>query len=119
MVEHRPIMLQVNDTQDLLVEDILMRDAPYWTFWMENVDRAEVRHVSIVNRRRPVSQDRTPHGLVDMSAFNTDGIDVSGSNVHIHDVEIWTQDDCIAVKVCPTYFCSCEVLALLICFTLG
>eukprot|EP00977_Amphora_coffeiformis_P019528 scaffold7349_cov173-Amphora_coffeaeformis.AAC.9 len=32
------------------------------------------------------------------SAFNTDGIDVAGHNIHIHDVSIWTQDDCIAVK---------------------
>ena len=26
------------------------------------------------------------------------GIDVAGHNIHIHDVSIWTQDDCIAVK---------------------
>jgi polygalacturonase len=31
-------------------------------------------------------------------SFNTDGIDVSGHNVHVHDVSIWNQDDCIAVK---------------------
>lgn len=33
-----------------------------------------------------------------MTAFNTDGIDVSGSNVWVHDCDIFVQDDCIAVK---------------------
>lgn len=32
------------------------------------------------------------------SAFNTDGFDVTGKNVWIHDCRIWNQDDCIAVK---------------------
>lgn len=38
------------------------------------------------------------HTLLDASAFNTDGLDVSGRNVWIHDVQIWNQDDCIAIK---------------------
>ena len=33
-----------------------------------------------------------------MTAFNTDGFDVSGRNVWIHDCNVWDQDDCIAVK---------------------
>jgi rhamnogalacturonan hydrolase len=33
-----------------------------------------------------------------MTAFNTDGFDVHGNNVWIHDVDIWAQDDTIAVK---------------------
>ena len=32
------------------------------------------------------------------SAFNTDGFDVTGKNVWIHDCTVWNQDDCIAVK---------------------
>jgi len=36
--------------------------------------------------------------IICSSRFNTDGIDVSGNDVHVHDVDIWTQDDCIAVK---------------------
>jgi polygalacturonase len=31
-------------------------------------------------------------------AFNTDGFDVTGRNVWIHDCKVWNQDDCIAVK---------------------
>ena len=33
-----------------------------------------------------------------MSALNTDGIDITGSDAYIHDTEIWVQDDCISVK---------------------
>ena len=36
--------------------------------------------------------------MYDMTAFNTDGFDISGQNVYIHDCEIWNDDDCIAVK---------------------
>ena len=39
------------------------------------------------------------HGIIDLTAFNTDGFDVSGRNVWIHDCVVWAQDDCIAVKV--------------------
>ena len=38
------------------------------------------------------------HSLMELTAFNTDGFDVSGRDVHIHDCDIWTQDDTIAVK---------------------
>ena len=38
------------------------------------------------------------HDLYDMTAFNTDGFDVAGQDVHIHDCDIWNDDDCIAVK---------------------
>ena len=29
--------------------------------------------------------------VIDMTAFNTDGFDVSGMNVWIHDCQIWNQ----------------------------
>jgi polygalacturonase len=37
--------------------------------------------------------------IIDINkAYNTDGFDVTGTNVHIHDCYIWNQDDCISVK---------------------
>ena len=38
------------------------------------------------------------HDIIDLTAFNTDGFDVSGRNVWIHDCRVWCQDDTIAVK---------------------
>ena len=46
---------------------------------------------------RRTEQDH--HNIIDLTAFNTDGFDVSGRNVWIHDCSVWDQDDCIAVKV--------------------
>lgn len=92
--EHRPVLLQLNLTQHALVEHILLRDAPLYTMSFRDVNHVEVRYMSIVNRRT----QKDGHGLLDLTAFNTDGIDVSGHNVYVHDVDIWNQDDCIAVK---------------------
>ena len=31
------------------------------------------------------------HNVIDLTAFNTDGFDVSGRNVWIHDCTVWNQ----------------------------
>jgi polygalacturonase len=92
--ESRPRLLVFSSVSDLLIERVILQDSPYHTLLLEAVDRVEVRNMSIVARR--TKEDG--HSWIDLSAFNTDGIDVSGHNVHVHDVDIWTQDDCIAVK---------------------
>lgn len=61
------------------------------------MDGVEIRNVKIDSRR---SENVDWHDLFNMSGFNTDGIDVSGRNVHIHHCDIWNQDDTIAVKEC-------------------
>lgn len=40
----------------------------------------------------------TTHDLAELGAFNTDGFDVAGKNVWIHDCTIWNDDDCVCVK---------------------
>lgn len=94
IVESRPRLFKVNTTTDLLIENMVFKDSPYHTVYLEGVENAVVRHVSIVARRT----HSDGHSWIDLSAFNTDGIDVSGRNIHVHDVDIWVQDDCIAVK---------------------
>ena len=40
-----------------------------------------------------------PHSLIALTAFNTDGFDFSHTTgVHVHDCEVWNQDDSVAVK---------------------
>jgi hypothetical protein len=92
--ENRPRLVVFNRTTDLLIENLILQDSPYHTLYLEAVNRVEIRNISIVARRT----ERDGHSWIDLTAFNTDGIDVSGHNVHIHDVDIWVQDDCIAVK---------------------
>lgn len=36
-----------------------------------------------------------------------DGIDIWGSNVHVHDVEVTNRDECVTVKV-SSHFCLCN-----------
>lgn len=92
--ENRPKLINLNNAKNILFEKILFKDSPYWTFDMYNIDGLEVRYCSIDVRR--TTDDG--HGTIDMTAFNTDGFDVSGRNVWIHDSSVWNQDDCLAVK---------------------
>jgi hypothetical protein len=94
LIEFRPDLLVMNRTSNVLIEYLILRDSGLYTMFLLDVDNLEVRYTSIVARR---THD-DGHSLLDLSAFNTDGIDVSGNNVYIHDVDIWNQDDCIAVK---------------------
>merc|ERR1711907_76470 len=71
-----------------------MKDSPYWNFLASNVDGLIIRHSRIDSRRTHYEG----HDLVDLTAFNTDGFDVTGRNIHIHDSEVWNQDDCFDVK---------------------
>ncbi len=94
LIEFRPDLLVLNRTSEVLIEYLIFRDAPLYTLHLHDQDGLEIRYISIVARR---THD-DGHTLFDLSAFNTDGIDVSGTDVHVHDVDIWNQDDCIAVK---------------------
>jgi len=94
IMENRPRLVRFNQTSNLLIENVILKDSPYHTLYLETVNNVEIRKISIVARR--TTEDS--HDWIDLSAFNTDGIDVSGHNVWVHDVDIWVQDDCIAVK---------------------
>jgi polygalacturonase len=95
--ENRPRLMVMDDCKDITIEHILFKDSAYWTTLFNNVDGLVIRH-SEVSARRPWDNHDGQHNLYDLSALNTDGFDVTGRNVHIHDCKIWNQDDCIAVK---------------------
>lgn len=81
-------------SKNIIVENLLFKDSPYWTFWAEYCDGLVVRYSDV-----DVRWDRQDkHTLIDLQAFNTDGFDVTGRNVYMHDLNIWNDDDCIAVK---------------------
>ena len=94
ITEHRPYLMEFNRATDLTISNLLFKDSPLYTMRLESVNQVEIHDISIVSRRT----NSELHTLLDLSAFNTDGIDVSGHNVWVHDVDIWTQDDCVAVK---------------------
>ena len=86
---------------DLLRKEVILRkviglDAVSCsrTFLADDVSEVEIRHVDVDVRR----SNATSHDLDNMQAFNTDGLDVAGKNVWIHDCNIWNDDDCVCVK---------------------
>ena len=92
--EHRPRLLHLETSRNITLEKLFLKDSPFWTFLSGDSDGLIVRHTKIDARITALEQ----HTLLDLTAFNTDGIDVTGRNVYIHDTDIWVQDDCISVK---------------------
>jgi len=92
--EDRPRLFHIVTSKNVLVEHILFKDSPYWTFFAEQSNGLLIRYSEV--SARWTHQDT--HTALDLQAFNTDGFDVTGKDVHIHDCSIWNQDDCIAVK---------------------
>ncbi len=93
--ENRPRLFFINNGTNILVENIFFTNSAYWTFWCRGVDGLEVRFCNIENKMSSTSDS---HDITELTAFNTDGYDVSGNDVWIHDCSVWTQDDTIAVK---------------------
>ena len=93
-VERRPQLIRIERGTSLLVERLYLHNSPYWTFYCVGCVGLEVRHSSIDARRT----QKDAHGLIDLTAFNTDGFDVTGRNIWIHDCTVWNQDDCFDVK---------------------
>eukprot|EP00040_Diaphanoeca_grandis_P037146 m.240610 g.240610 ORF g.240610 m.240610 type:complete len:668 (-) comp33765_c0_seq1:80-2083(-) len=93
--EDRPKILFVGDSQGLIVENLLLKDSPFWTLDFQDVIDVTIRYCDVDVR---FNADATAHDEVELQAYNTDGFDIAGENVHIHDCNIWNSDDCIAVK---------------------
>jgi len=105
--EIRPKLIQINNSEQLLVNNLEFIDSPYWTFTASNCRNVEIHHSKIDARR---NKDVDWHDKWNLGAFNTDGFDVSGQNFYIHDVDIWNQDDCIVVKQVSKPACSENML---------
>lgn len=94
--ENRPRLFKITGSasRDVLFENIFLHNSPYWTFTVDYIDGLEVRNSGIDARRT----DSDEHTLIDLTAFNTDGFDISGKNVWVHDCTVWNQDDSFCVK---------------------
>ncbi|KAL7578554.1 hypothetical protein ACA910_011612 [Epithemia clementina (nom. ined.)] len=92
--ENRPYLMLFNGTKQFTMNNVVLQDSPFYTVLLTNVEYVHIYDITIVTRR---TQQET-HSLLDLSAFNTDGFDIAGHHVHVHDVDIWNQDDCIAIK---------------------
>ena len=92
--ENRPKLFHIESASNIIIENIFFTNSPFWTVHIEDVKGLIIRNSTVINKRT----NSIKNTLIDKSAFNTDGFDIQGENVHIHDCTIVTQDDCIAVK---------------------
>jgi Glycosyl hydrolases family 28/Pectate lyase superfamily protein len=80
----RPPLIQLIECHHVAIEDVTIRNSPFWTVNPVYSDDVTVRGVTIDNP---------------LEAPNTDGIDPeSCRNVHISDCHISVGDDCITIK---------------------
>lgn len=90
----RPYFILFNGTTGLNINNLVLQDSPLSNLVLTNVHYVEIHNLTIVTRR--TSQET--HGAVDLTASNTGGINIAGHHVYVHDVDIWNQDDCIAIN---------------------
>lgn len=103
----RPAKLVViQRTENIFVEGIRLKDSPSWTLAMHDVKNAEISHVKITVDREKLKQNLVtaplPNGvgMLNAASLNTDGIDIAGTDIWVHDCKIQNNDDSVAVKPC-------------------
>ena len=82
--ENRPRLLHMRNATDILIDNIYFKDSPYWNVLLDDVANVEIKWSNVSARRTNIDY----HDLYDLTAFNTDGFDVAGQNVWIHDCEV-------------------------------
>ena len=92
--EDRPRLFSLVNATNVKVENWHFLQSPYWTFTAFDVAGLEISHCAIDNR---ITKDDS-HGIWNLDAFNTDGFDVAGRDIHIHDCTVWNQDDCFTIQ---------------------
>ncbi|KAJ4213282.1 hypothetical protein NW759_011124 [Fusarium solani] len=80
--EYGPRILRFYDVKGFSIHDVALVDAPAFHFSLDTCSDGEVYNMAIHGGARG--------GL--------DGIDVWGSNIWIHDVEVSNKDECVTVK---------------------
>lgn len=92
--KNRPPLMTINDARDFLLENLNFVQAPRFNFAGLSLKNATIRNCHVDSRRTSADS----HGPIDLTAFNTDGFDVSGNGIHIHDCSVWNQDDTFCIK---------------------
>jgi len=100
----RPTLLNIEDTVDVDVSHLALRNSPRFHVYASNVTRASFHDLDIRVDLRGGSS------ALPMFPYNTDGIDVSGRFIHIFDVRVENYDDAVAVKPLSGGVCTQDVL---------
>jgi len=82
-----PRILRLYEVVNFSVHDIALVDSPAFHFTMDTCSNGEVYNMII--------RGGNEGGL--------DGIDIWGTNIHVHDVEVTNKDECVTVKSPASY----------------
>ena len=96
LVEVRYDRKTTHASSHILWEHMTVSDGPNWQTYWNKVTDLVIRYVKVDITCIP--PDNTIENMLGSLALNTDGIDIWGSDVHVHDVEVTNGDDCICVK---------------------
>lgn len=121
----RPKLLVLSESDNLLIENLFVMDSPSWTVVLDDVADAKIQNTYVhtdVDAQKDLlkSAGLTMHIsklfptvpwkewladlLIDLHIptfpLNTDGIDISGRNVHVRNVTVVNFDDSIVPKPC-------------------
>ena len=98
----RPRLMHILKGTEVIWEKLVILNPPKFAFVCDNAYYMTIRHSEIdVFWNNSLLPPHTRHSLLDLTAFNTDGFDLRGKYVHVHDVRIWNDDDCLCVKDGP------------------
>ena len=103
-----PVMLRMTGGSGIIdgleLENLSFEQAAYWTTYLM-ASNVKIHHCNVTSRvlspELPKPFGKASDVLEELwriNAWNTDGFDIIGDNVHIHDCVIQTSDDCVAVK---------------------
>ena len=73
--KNRPPLMDVTNASGFILEHILFFNSPRFHFISKGLQDATIRYCDVSARRT----DADSHSAIDMTAFNTDGFDVSGT----------------------------------------
>ena len=100
IVRQRPTIIYFKDSINLNINQLTLIDSPRFNIYCDNVVNLEVSFLKIwVNIEQQKELTNTTIKLkLPIFPFNTDGVDVKGKHIHIHDIHISNYDDSICVK---------------------
>lgn len=88
IVRKRPTILLIINSSNININQLKLWNSPRFNIYGNSITNISVSHIEIY-----VKWDITK-----TFPYNTDGIDISGSNIHIYNNKITNYDDAIAIK---------------------
>ena len=101
---HRPKLIVIETSKRITVHDIVLKNSPSFHFQTSQVLDSTFYNIDIkVNTTAQLDILKRNYltGIIPLFPLNTDGIDLSGKNIHIYNITCQNYDDVVVPK--PTH----------------